>query len=90
MLNSESILIDHLVNQKTFQSFDRPFGQSSFMNENIDTEETLLLSDLENVRISRTAEGFVAALTDDDGLEVVRGFGQTIAEALNDMHRNLI
>jgi hypothetical protein len=61
----------------------------------VDNSDTVLnhsvsLSELQNLSVTEHVDGFVIALTDLGGFEVVRGFGLTVAEALNDMHRNLI
>jgi hypothetical protein len=56
----------------------------------IETEDTIQAEELSNIRVSETETGFVVALTDQEGFEIVRGFGDTITEALNDMHSNLI
>lgn len=60
------------------------------MSESIPTEVHACPTEMKNVCISETADGFVAALIDSEGLEVVRGFGQTAIEAFNDMKQNLI
>lgn len=56
----------------------------------IDTTDTIQAEELRNIRVSETEDGFVVALTDKEGFEIVRGFGGTVTEALNDMHGNLI
>ena len=48
------------------------------------------LSQLQNFAIREEENGFVVALTDDEGFESVRGFGNTPTEAINDLHSNLI
>jgi hypothetical protein len=48
------------------------------------------LSQLQNFAIREAENGFVVALTDDEGFESVRGFGNTPTEAINDLHSNLI
>lgn len=56
----------------------------------IETADTIQAEELSNIRVSETETGFVVALTDQEGFELVRGFGNTVTEALNDMHSNLI
>lgn len=57
----------------------------------IETQEsTIHAHELKNIRITEVDNGFSATLIDNDGFEIVRGFGQTITEALNDLHSNLI
>lgn len=34
--------------------------------------------------------GYIAALHDGDGHDIVKGYGNTIIEAINDMHHGLI
>lgn len=56
----------------------------------IETEDTIQAEELSHIRVSETENGFVVALTDTEGFEIVRGFGETITDALNDLHSNLI
>jgi hypothetical protein len=56
----------------------------------IETTDTIQTEELSNIRVSETETGFVVALVDGEEFEIVRGFGDTITEALNDMHSNLI
>jgi len=56
----------------------------------IETVDTIQAEELSNIRVSKTETGFVVALTDQEGFEIVRGFGDTVTQALNDMHSNLI
>jgi len=54
------------------------------------TNHSIDLSHLQNFAIREAENGFVVALTDDEGFESVRGFGNTPTEAINDLHSNLI
>jgi hypothetical protein len=56
----------------------------------IGTKDTIQVEELSNIKITESENGFVVALTDQEGFEIVRGFGDTLTEALNDMHSNLI
>ncbi|MCB9191770.1 MAG: hypothetical protein H6603_01210 [Flavobacteriales bacterium] len=56
----------------------------------IGTTDTIQVEKLSNIHINETENGFVVALTDQEGFEIVRGFGDTVTKALNDMHGNLI
>ena len=56
----------------------------------IDINHSIETSALTNFSITEDENGFVVALTDDEGFESVRGFGSTPVEAMNDLHRNLI
>lgn len=56
----------------------------------IGTTDTIQVEELSNIQITESENGFVVALTDQEGFEIVRGFGDTVTEALNDMHSNLI
>ena len=56
----------------------------------VETTDTIQTEELSNIRVSETENGFFVALTAKEGFEIVRGFGNTITEALNDMHSNLI
>ena len=53
-------------------------------------EPSIDLRKLSNITIREEENGFVVALTDDEGYETVRGFGTSPTEAMNDLHRNLI
>ena len=54
------------------------------------TNHSIDLSHLQNFAIREAENGFVVALTDDEGFESVRGFGNTPTEGINDLHSNLI
>ena len=47
-------------------------------------------SGLSNIAIREEGNEFVVALIDNEGFETVRGFGLSLTEAMNDLHRNLI
>ena len=54
------------------------------------TEITIDLTQLKNVSVRQEDDEFIASLMDDEGMELVRGFGDNPTEAMNDLHRNLI
>lgn len=57
----------------------------------IETEaSTIQVEELTNIRIAEIESGYSATLVDKDGFEIVRGYGETVTEALNDLHSNLI
>lgn len=41
------------------------------------------------MQINKTNEGFVAILVDYSGYEIIKGYGNTALESINDMHSNL-
>lgn len=51
---------------------------------------TLNISNLEHLKIKIIKSEYVAAITDSDGHELLMGYGDTIAAAINDLHHNLI
>lgn len=52
--------------------------------------EPIIIENLNNISIQESEIGFVVALVDDVGIELVRGYGNSPEEALNELHRNLI
>ena len=54
------------------------------------TEITIDLTQLSNVSVRQENDEFIASLMDDEGMELLRGFGHSPIEALNDLHGNLI
>jgi hypothetical protein len=74
----------------SIKKFSIPLTDRSVNIKMIETLDTIRAEELNNIRVSETETGFVIALIDEHEFEIVRGFGDTITEALNDMHRNLI
>ncbi|MBI1286984.1 MAG: hypothetical protein GC178_05335 [Flavobacteriales bacterium] len=54
------------------------------------TSTTIQAEELKNILIQETETGFSVSLIDNEGDEIVRGFGTSVTEALNDLHSNLI
>ncbi len=46
--------------------------------------------DLKHLRIEVLNSEYTVALTDLDGIEILKGYGNSIEEAINDLHHNLI
>ena len=49
-----------------------------------------LNNDLKYLRFKIQKEGHMVSLVDLKGYEIINGYGSTPAEALNDLHNNLI
>lgn len=45
---------------------------------------------LKHLQFKRTIEGYTAILVDSTDFEILKGYGKTITEAINDLHHNLI
>ena len=54
------------------------------------SNDILLRADLKYLKFSKRKKEYIVALVDDGGYEIIRGYGETAIEALNDMHNNLI
>lgn len=48
------------------------------------------LSKFKHLRFEIDNEAHIVSLVDADGFEILRGYGSSILEAMNDMHHNLI
>lgn len=52
--------------------------------------QELTIEELKNIKITFENKMYVVALIDKTGFEIIRGYGDTPADALNDLHSNLI
>jgi len=48
------------------------------------------LSNLKHLKIQITKLEYTVAITDSDGHELLKGYGNSIEDAINDLHHNLI
>lgn len=53
-------------------------------------ETTIKVNELKNIKIILENNQYTAVLVDDEGFDIIRGFGSTPTEAINDLHINLI
>lgn len=56
----------------------------------LDVKDSIEIESLKNIAVRKSENGFVVALIDNEGVEMVRGYGETPSKALNDLHGNLI
>ncbi len=49
-----------------------------------------LVKMLENIELDRVGGEYIAKLLDEGGFEVVKGYGASPIDAVNDLHSNLI
>lgn len=54
------------------------------MNEHIDPAQ------LKYLKIDFFDKRYTAVLADLSGFEILKGYGETVADAINDLHQNLI
>ncbi len=62
------------------------------MNSTLQIERELdsTLQKLKHVKIENFDDSYSAALTDKSGYEIVKGYGKTYIDAINDMHAKLL
>ncbi|MEW7280289.1 hypothetical protein ABW636_16990 [Aquimarina sp. 2201CG1-2-11] len=53
-------------------------------------KEFPLIEQLRHLSFVRITDEYIVSLIDVDGNEIIRGYGKTAIEALNDMHSNLL
>ncbi|WP_157614247.1 hypothetical protein [Pseudotamlana agarivorans] len=53
-------------------------------------DEKINLSELKNLRFEYIKNEYVVTLVDNLGFEILKGYGISITEAINDLHQNLI
>ena len=56
----------------------------------LEVYDSIQIGSLKNISVRENENGFVVALVDNEGVEMVRGYGETPFQALNDLHGNLI
>ena len=52
--------------------------------------KSIALSELKHLKVEFIQNEYVVTLIDDQEYEILKGFGDSIAVAINDLHRNLI
>jgi len=61
------------------------------MNKSSDlTEVNTMISELKYLKFEIQNNEFVATLTDHENYEILKGYGKTKIDAVNDLHSNLI
>lgn len=53
-------------------------------------ETSININDLKNIKVTLENNQYTAVLVDGEGFDIIRGFGSTPTEAINDLHSNLI
>jgi len=48
------------------------------------------IEELEHLKVEFINHEYIATLIDLTGYEILNGYGSTLSEALNDLHKNLI
>ena len=57
----------------------------------VNTKSTLVsVIEFEHLKFEHQSDEHIVTLVDSNGHEIVRGYGDTIIEAINDMHHRLI
>lgn len=60
-------------------------------DENNDSyDEVLIKAELKYLKFGRVQNKYEATLIDEGGYEIIKGYGKSTIEAINDMHNNLI
>jgi len=50
----------------------------------------ITISELKNLRCEYIKNEYVVTLVDNLGFEILKGYGNSIVDAINDLHQNLI
>lgn len=50
----------------------------------------LNIGQLKFIKIDQLEESYCASLVDNKEFEIIKGYGATVAEAINDMHHGMI
>ncbi len=53
-------------------------------------DEILIKAKLKYLKFGRDQNEYEVALVDEGGYEIIKGYGKSTIEAINDMHNNLI
>ena len=53
-------------------------------------KDTINVCELSYLKFDKKAEEHIVTLIDEEGFEVLKGYGKTLTTALNDLHQNLI
>lgn len=55
----------------------------------IETEKEIII-DLKHIKFEEKEDQYIATLIDEDQYEILKGYGTTKTEALNDLHQSLL
>ncbi|MCT4629045.1 hypothetical protein [Winogradskyella sp.] len=53
-------------------------------------KEEFLIAQLKHIKLEKTPHECIVTLVDSGGYDIVRGYGKTAMEALNDLHSALV
>ena len=66
-------------------------NKEKMTEKNIDSDQSITsISDLKYLKFETQNSEFIATLIDEQEYEILKGYGKTKTEALNDLHNNLI
>lgn len=60
------------------------------IKEVIKKEDQIEIQALKHLRFEKSTDEYIVTLIDKTGFEILKGYGKTTAEAINDLHQNLI
>lgn len=60
------------------------------MNSISKVEEYIDINQLQHVQIEHIEKEYIVSLIDSKGYEIIKGYGSTLPEALNDLHAGLL
>ena len=52
--------------------------------------DILFSTDLKHLKFKKNKKEFIVTLIDEDGFEILKGYGISPTEAINDLHSNLL
>jgi len=52
-------------------------------------KEKIKITELEHLKIEFTNQEYTAILIDSEGFEMLKGYGISVINAINDLHKNL-
>ncbi|MDY8136606.1 hypothetical protein [Aquimarina sp. 2201CG5-10] len=58
--------------------------------KSIENHKSVYLSQLKHLKFKKLNGKYVAILRDAKGYEIIKGYGNTTAEAINDLHSTLL
>jgi len=67
---------------KEFKKVEYGFYESS--------NEVMFLTELKNLKFQKNKNEIMVTLVDNDGFEILKGYGMSPTEAINDLHSNLL
>ena len=54
------------------------------------SNDILSKADLKHLKFQKSEKEYIVTLIDDRGYEILKGYGKSTIEAINDLHHNLI